>query len=679
VGARSVSFIGKVTICAMLAAGVGCGDDVVPVRDSGVADASDSATPLRVALPSLSWWDPITEEIIPPAQARSCPPEWRLVTEGDVDQCEPWPASGRQDCPADEAHFIGQPGCAQIGSPCPSGSFPADPTGEPVLYVDGGAAAMGDGTLAAPFATIRQALAAAPDGSIVALAKGTYSEEGIVIDRGITLLGACAGETRMQTVGVTLTIRGGGRVRDLAVGSETSYAIEVEAAARAIIVGVHVDGAVNRGISSQGVTNVNNTVIDGVQPGFESGFGLFVIDGQTSIRDSVIRDSARVGVFVQEAMVDAEGLSVHDIDGGGVVGTAAGLFVGSGARARFLKTVVEEVVRAGVVVQGLGADVLLMDSVVRDGLTQGLSGNGGHPLEVRGASQVTVTRSRLESAESFGVALLDGEGGGATTTFESVVVRCEGLGVGVGLESGRLDIRNGLVEGATIVGVRATGPVEANIENVLIRDVVPDPRNGHTGRGLTAQLDAVVDVRSTLIERVHELGIFVADATATLTDVVVRDVESNGTEISGRALSVELGGTATLERVQLERSRDVGLMAMELGTTVTGRDVSVLQVRPQACAETSCTDRPFGHGVGAYFGASVTLESFEIRDASLCGLHLAERGAIDLLRGVVAGAQIGACVQVDGYDLGRLTNEVDYRANELTLESTRLPVPDIER
>ena len=32
-------------------------------------------------------------------------------------------------------------------------------------------------------------------------------------------------------------------------------------------------------------------------------------------------------------------------------------------------------------------------------------------------------------------------------------------------------------------------------------------------------------------------------------------------------------------------------------------------------------------------------------------------------------------VQVDGYDIGRLENEIEYRDNEVNLDATSLPVP----
>jgi hypothetical protein len=42
----------------------------------------------------------------------------------------------------------------------------------------------------------------------------------------------------------------------------------------------------------------------------------------------------------------------------------------------------------------------------------------------------------------------------------------------------------------------------------------------------------------------------------------------------------------------------------------------------------------------------------------------------------VAESAIGACVQVEGYDLSRLMTDVSYRDNGANLQATSLPVPE---
>ncbi len=123
---------------------------------------------------------------------------------------------------------------------------------------------------------------------------------------------------------------------------------------------------------------------------------------------------------------------------------------------------------------------------------------------------------------------------------------------------------------------------------------------------------------------------------------------------------------------------EVGVM-VTAESTATMTDATVTRVTRAACAE-RCPERTFGYGVAAATGA-VTLRGFEVRDAELCGVFVAFRpdvtgpSSLDLASGVVAGSQIGACVQIDGYDLDRLTRDVDYVDNGSNLDVTSLPVP----
>ena len=69
---------------------------------------------------------------------------------------------------------INKEGCQTIGRVCPTGQWPTDlPTDTPILYVSPGGD--GDGmTPANPMGSIQSAHDSAPDGAIIALAKGVY-------------------------------------------------------------------------------------------------------------------------------------------------------------------------------------------------------------------------------------------------------------------------------------------------------------------------------------------------------------------------------------------------------------------------------------------------------------------------------------------------------------------------
>jgi hypothetical protein len=83
-----------------------------------------------------------------------------------------------------------------------------------------------------------------------------------------------------------------------------------------------------------------------------------------------------------------------------------------------------------------------------------------------------------------------------------------------------------------------------------------------------------------------------------------------------------------------------------------------------------------GTALGVFGGASITATRFALRTADLCGVHVGAGSAMDLATGEIAGCLLGACVQSEGYDLARLSNDVRYRDNGTNLDTTTLPTPD---
>ena len=145
---------------------------------------------------------------------------------------------------------------------------------------------------------------------------------------------------------------------------------------------------------------------------------------------------------------------------------------------------------------------------------------------------------------------------------------------------------------------------------------------------------------------------------------------------SGRAVDVSLGAEATFTRARIERNREIAIAAWEPGTRITMTDVRVLDTLERTCATDACAG--FGQGVslGAYRGAEIAAESFEIAGSALAGIQIARDGAIDLTGGTVSGHPIAVNIQVPEYDVSRLTHGVVYRDNDVQLDAAALPLPD---
>ena len=134
-----------------------------------------------------------------------CPLDWAAVSatisslpgQPTVTRCAA-PALGLAlRCGPGEAAFAGAVGCAPVGVPCPASGF--DPAVVADLYVDGAAGPGGDGTRLAPLDTLERAITVAAQRGLdrIAVAAGDYVFAGLR-DRGLSIIGACAAQTRLQ-------------------------------------------------------------------------------------------------------------------------------------------------------------------------------------------------------------------------------------------------------------------------------------------------------------------------------------------------------------------------------------------------------------------------------------------------------------------------------------------------
>jgi len=224
-------------------------------------------------------------EVTPPASPEApappelptltpCPAGWREVPDDGPDgvtRCDPWPESGRQECATDsEAHFLGEPACSAIGTPCTASDWPAGlPDDAVLLHVQAGAAADGDGSEERPFATIAEAMATAGAGTIIALAKGSY-DEAVRLAEGVTLWGACVAETTVTcsepaSDAGTITVDGPlTAVRNLRVGGERpGLWVDGDATEASVTLdGVLFQGCREYGLSLRGgASATGNTVV----------------------------------------------------------------------------------------------------------------------------------------------------------------------------------------------------------------------------------------------------------------------------------------------------------------------------------------------------------------------------------------------------------------------------------
>lgn len=618
---------------------VACGN--APATSDAAHDASASdAGSLDAGPPPFEVAQPMLPVLTP------CPPGWREVEDPDGPTiCEPWPVSGAADCTGAEAHFPGEPGCAPIGRPCPADGFPADlPTDRPVVYVLAGATG-GDGTRALPFGRIDDALAVAAAGSVVAIGRGEY-DEAVRVTRGVSLRGACAGETVIRpsdaspgfpAVDLAET---GSSISDVTIGPTPRIGLGVRGTAH--VEGVAILAATGLGILAAptaavtgGDVIVRGTVREGPEVGV-AGLGLAADTADVTLARVAIEGNAHTGVLaIDGARVLLEDAVVRDMVQalGGVNGYAIATFTNGSVEAR--RVVIEGAHEFGVFARGHGASVLLEDAVLRDTrkvILGGIPWRGRGLIAFEGADAV-IRRALFERNHQ-----------------QSIQARNEGTEV--------------LIEDAV---VRDTGAVSEPPPNVVSAGIGLRVHMGATGRVARALFDR----NATLAVAMDFFDGVGTPTAATLEDVLVRDtVPQRG--VGARSFQLSGPGTLDATRLRFEDSVGIALYVGGEGAVATLRDLTIADTAASDCGA-DCVHG--GVGLGAYYQATVDLSRFRIERSALCAVHVVSEG-VDIRDGLVAHNLFGACVQIAGFDVARLSSGVVYTDNESNLESTTLPVPD---
>jgi len=628
---RGLGFL--VMVCSLAACG--SGDDMV-APDSGMPDEDVGVGP---ELPWEGAGSPAALPILTP-----CPSGWRELS-GDVATCAPYPEAGPATCGAGEAHFPGDPICRVLGDACPAGLFAElPPAADTTLFVESGASAGGDGTPGAPYASLSEvpwpSLSA---GTVVALSKGTFAGT-MPLQPGVSVLGACAAETILTGL--------------------AGPALSVVSAER-------------RGEASV-VRNV--TIVDAIQPGVWVDFGAALdLDGV------VVEGTRQVGLFTSGVgtVVTLTDVVVRgttaDFDSRG----GRGLGVQVGARVQGERVIIEGNRDVGIFIGGEGSEVILTDSVVRDTRPRELGDIGGRGIGVQDAGRFEATRTLIGHNHELGI--FAGRPGSEVVLTDVVIqdtlpqFGADNFGRGASIQDGaRLETSRVVIEGSHDVGLAAIRPdTEVVIADTVVRDTLPEVRTSNFGRGINAQDGARIEATRVLAARNHDVGFLVSGegAEMILTDVTVLDTLPHMMRGDrGYGIHAQIAARLEAHRLHISGSRTLGVASVH--SVIDMHDVLVENIEAAICTRSTCGDTPYGYGIATISG-SVSVSNFVVTDAATCGVFIeGEVGELDLSTGIVSGAPIGACVQLDGYDLTRLTDGVVYRDNTQNLESTSLPVPD---
>ncbi len=607
-----------VVLTAALLSG-GCGDDGREVfSDTGTsADGGGDADAGPVldppALPSLT----------------PCPPGWREV--GDPARCDPWPESGRADCPLGEAHFVGTEGCERLSSPCGDDGWPVDaPTASGTLFVRAGAT--GFGSRSNPLGLLVDAVAMARLDAVIVLSDGVH--EGIPSPRStslelgdVTIMG-CGGDTIVEAAAtsesVFSVVRGEVTIRDLTIRSAVGGAIDATTADTSLILeNVEIDGAVARGIE-----------------------------------------------LGNRASLTARRTTIH-----GVRGAASIAISGTGAPTLSIdQAVIDDVEGTGIAISGASGSAEIRDTAVFD-LTLAGSTRAARAMQVWQSAQMTVERVYTEVSRDFSLFAFEG----GTMTARDVVIRdmaAPDESWGKGLMASRdatLDAERVWVQESKLGAVRA----EIGSE-VSLRDIVVE---GSIGAAPAALI--VTDAGGSA-ERVFVTGasggIVVAGegVVVDLSDFTAVGLRSNEFQVGGHGLWAAIGGLIRGSRWSVVDGRNAGILATGTSSRVEGVDVSIVGVGAPECDE-PCAISPVGIGAGALSDGVVQLAELEIAECTDAAVQIFDLGSVSLQTGVIRDNPIGANIQVEGYDRSTLTDDVEFSGNGVDFDESELELPQLPR
>jgi nitrous oxidase accessory protein NosD len=560
------------------------------------------------------------------------PPDWTCKAIGPPTKCltgwakgaDGWcePILPKTKCPAGMMEVIGKTTCQPVGD-CGTGKWGNIVLTAKTLFVD--ASYVGkdaDGSQIKPFATIGQALKAAPRDAHVVVAEGEYKED-LVLDKALVLEGRCAAKVRVVgqdpkaaavTVLDTATIRGLGitgpgrgiwlkaaraRVEEVEVARCGDTGVEVQGASKDPLRGPELtlrDSLVAsnhaRGMHiSSAAALVERSVVRDTQPRATDktqGSGIVAHSeqgqpGELVLRDSLVARNHRGGVVAYGGTATIERSVVRDTraqasENGSGVGIMVRLYKGVPATLQLTDSLVDNNRLVGVGVYS--ADATIQRSIVRD-TQKGLEPTQqfwiGTGIEVYGQTRHTllVQDALVAGNHYIGLSIFEN----ADATVERSVIRDTlptngDWGPGV-FSYSPLTLRDSLVANNHALGVHVWG-AKAVVERSVVRDTQPRTLDETRGHGITAVPEegqpASLELRDSLVARNRTIGVGVA-GKAVLERSVVQDTQPTASNNGyGKGIQVEsqnnLPAELQLTECLVRNNRFIGVAAFNANATI---------------------------------------------------------------------------------------------------------------
>ncbi len=496
-----------------------------------------------------------------------------------------------------------------------------------VWYVHAEAKSGGDGSKAAPLASIGAAVQAAPIGATIALSAGTW-KEALPLHKGQQVVGRCAALTRLYNTvkAANVLVDGSSGPVSLRDVSVVGSAVGVLAAApvKATIERVHIKGASVAGVAAiakQAHLTLRDVVVAATLTDTDGKNGRGVeasSGGQLTLQRVRVSQQHDIGLLVTGvgSRADADGLLIADTrqtETGKLHGR--GVEVGGGASAELIAVRVIGSAESGVRISGGGSRLQARRLHVQGRLTS-VGGPQGLGIIGRSGAELTLHGVHIEDAAGHGLHITDGSTAAKVAGLRVERTRPTSLW---GHGQGVVVIDGGWLElvGAWLVDNRQAGlSVHAVGSQVWARALqvsgtTPPNAGLQESAGIVLSGGGQLDIVQGRLHSNHGmgLGIFEVGSRATVSDLLADgNVSLADKSPSGMGVAVYLGGRLDLHRSRLSGNGHAGLMLQEPGTLVRASELLVDGSKPEPGE-----DR-FGRAISI-----MTQARLELRHARLSG------------------------------------------------------------
>lgn len=243
-------------------------------------------------------------------------------------------------------------------------------------------------------------------------------------------------------------------------------------------------------------------------------------------------------------------------------------------------------------------------------------------------------------------------------------------GQGRGLQvasGGRLVGRHVEIAGARGVGAHVSGPrTELVLEDARIVDTQPD-RGLEFGTAVRVEESGTATLRRVEVLRSRNVGIDVTgrDTEAEIEDLLIDGVAPEAlTGHDGWGLRAEKNSKTVLRRAIIRNSTAIGLLVQDLAF-LEGEEVVIENTRAtEQCSRSNCSFGPAG-GLRAELNSQASLRNFVLRNNIAYGASITIDAQLDLRDGLIDTHQVGVVIAVSDYPLPRLFERVEIM-NSLT-------------